>query len=86
MSKFILKQFLRMNIEEILAEIRKTENIIKNYSMCLKSSEESPNRIDSTKNEEEFKECMTILEDKAEYLIKLKKRYNLIYKQTNNMI
>jgi hypothetical protein len=70
-----------MNIEEVTEEITKTENIIKNCSMCLKSQEDYLGLV----KEEEFKESMKVLEEKAEYLICLKKRYNVLYKQINNM-
>jgi len=65
------------NIEDVSEEIRKTESLIKRYSLCLKSLEEGT----GLKKEEEFKECMKILEEKTDYLISLKKKYNMLYKQ-----
>jgi hypothetical protein len=66
-----------MIIEQVSEEIRKTESLIKKYSFCLKSQEDGT----GLKREEEFKECMKILEEKTDYLISLKKKYNMLYKQ-----
>ena len=35
---------------------------------------------------DEFKEIMEFLEEKTEYLFKLKKQYNFLYKKLNNIV
>lgn len=79
-----------MNIEEIASEIKNTENILKNYSNTLKSQELASLDKDQSNMSEnipnaDFRTFMKILEEKAEYLYELKKRYNFLYKKLNNL-
>jgi hypothetical protein len=70
-----------MNIEEIVAQIKETEEILKNYSFTLKSYE-TGNYVDGITD---YRVLMKILEEKANYLFNLKKRYNELYKMLNNI-
>jgi len=73
-----------MNIEEIVCRIKETENILKNYSFTLKSQElENLENQTIDNNKKNYNELMKILEEKAEYLFDLKKRYNFLYKKLN---
>ncbi len=75
-----------MNIEEITAEIKKTELNLKNCTYSVQNEQFSSNdKENSIEGKTDFKEYMNLLEEKAEYLFELKKRYNFLYKKLNNL-
>jgi len=67
-----------MSIDQILSEIKKTEVDLKSYSYSLKKQEECSNQPD-------FQDFLLQLEEKAEYLFELKKRYNNLYRKLNTI-
>jgi hypothetical protein len=81
-----------MNIEEIAIEIKNTENILNFYSNQLKTKELYNNNNNNHKNSNTdydnkniFRDLIGILEMKTEYLFELKKKYNFLYKELNNI-
>ena len=80
-----------LSIEEVANEILNTDKFIKEYTQRFKNMEvdRNNNHEDSIKNLDEnlvhFKSLMNLLEEKTEYLFKLKKQYNILYKKINNL-
>jgi hypothetical protein len=71
----------RMSIEEVAAAIKNTETLIKNCSLALKDLEITDPNNSSSKYK--FKDIAKDLEDHSEYLLNLKKHYNILYKKIN---
>ena len=67
-----------MSIDQILAEIKKIEVDLKTYSYSLKKQEEYSSQQD-------FQDFLLEVEDKAEYLFELKKRYNILYRKLSTI-
>lgn len=73
-------------MEETVKEIMRTDKSIKNYTQKLNVIETLQIAENINKDMmDEFKNIMVILEEKTEYLYKLKKQYNKLYKKLNNI-